>query len=78
MSQVIQLTREFIEDYCTVEGGRMVCYVAGPFQLCPIQYGDDYYTSVTTSVNLAIPPHIRLLLVEMDRVNIEDLPRVEE
>jgi hypothetical protein len=75
MGQVIQLTSQFIENYCTADGGRMVCYVSGPFQLCPIQYGNDYYTSVAISVNPAIPPQLRLLLAEMKKVDIEDLPR---
>lgn len=78
MSKVIKLTPEFIAEFCTHEGGRIICYIAEPFQLCPVQYGEHYYTSEAISVNPKIPPNIRLLLAEMEKVNIEELPREEE
>jgi hypothetical protein len=61
-TNLLKLPREFIDSYCTTEKGQLICYFTKPHYICPIQIGDNFYTSVNVLNILRFDPQVRSLL----------------
>jgi predicted fused transcriptional regulator/phosphomethylpyrimidine kinase len=68
---LLKIPQEFIDTYCTTEKGQVVCYLSKPYYICPVQIGENFYTSQNILTIHRLDPAIRSMLDSFELVSVE-------